>query len=112
MNFGGCACGDISVICRDCGVWNEEEGEWFCPSCVLDFLEELGPMPCERILAMDKDDRFYIYRHLGLDPEAKREGGRDGVFLHWKVGSSQFNESKPTSKVAILKAINTKKQTR
>ena len=109
MNFGGCACGDISVICRDCGVWNEEEGEWFCPSCVLDFLEKLGPMPCERILAMDKDDRFYIYRHLGLDPEAKKRGG---VFLYWKVGSRQFNESKAKSKVAILKAINTKKQTR
>jgi hypothetical protein len=105
--MGGCAGSCVDVICQDCGVWNEEEGEWYCPQCVWVLLEGLGPMPYERILGMETDDRFNIYRYLGLDPTEKREGG---VFLHWKVGASQFNESKPKSKVAILKAIDAKKQ--
>ncbi len=60
---------------------------------------------------MSEEDRFSMYVYLGLNPVEKRES-RGGSFLHWRVGSSQFNENKPRSKETIIRAIEAKKQVR
>jgi hypothetical protein len=30
---GGLSSCQVYVLCQDCGTWNEEEEEWYCPSC-------------------------------------------------------------------------------
>ena len=106
--MGGCGCGEINVICQNCGVFNEQDGEWGCPYCAL--VDGQGePLTCEQILAMRDEDRFSMYVYLGLNPVEKSGGGR---FLYWRVGSSQFNENKPRSKATIIRAIEARKQVR